>query len=168
MLKKVSIKQLLDLKSVLNQIEVTDFNKSLIVLENGTIGKHVRHILEFYDCLLNPKNEEIICYDDRKRNLLLEENLRFATDYIDEIIDKINYSATNKKLLLKCVYGDADEVMETSFYREITYNIEHTVHHLAIIKIAVNTELIYIELDPKFGFADSTIQYLATQQEVSV
>ncbi len=164
MLKKISKKQLLELKSILNQVEESDYYKTLVVLENVTLGRHVRHILEFYECLFISNSGDTICYDDRKRNLLLEENVRFATDYIDEIIDQIEKVDINKRLMLKSKYEESEIIMESSLYREITYNIEHTVHHLAIIRIAVSAELKYIDLAANFGYADSTLQFLKPQK----
>ena len=63
-------------------------------------------------------------------------------------------------------YQDQNISMESSVYREITYNIEHTVHHLAIISIAIPIHFDYINLSANFGYADSTIQYLKSQKEV--
>ncbi|MBC7426727.1 MAG: DinB family protein [Bacteroidia bacterium] len=160
MLKEISKKQLSELKSILNQIVDSDYSRTIGVLENSTIGRHVRHILEFYECLFISNTSDIICYDDRKRNLLLEKNVRFVCDYIDEIIDYIEKADVNKRLLLKCKYEGSEKTMETSLFREMTYNIEHTVHHLAIIRIAISSELKYIDLSGTFGYADSTIQFL--------
>ena len=167
MLKEISKKQLLELKSILNQINDSDYSKNLVVLENGTIGRHVRHVLEFYECLFISKSGYTVCYDDRKRNLLLEENVRFASDYVDEIIDQIEQVDINKRLLLKSKYEQAEIIMESSLFREITYNIEHTVHHLAIIRIAISAELKYIDLSSSFGYAESTVQFLKSQQVAS-
>ena len=167
MLKEISKKQLLELKYILNKVKETDYNRIIPVLENSTLGKHVRHILEFYECLFISNSGDMICYDDRKRNLLLEENVRFACDYIDQIIDIIDSVDINKRLLLKSKYEDLEIIMESSLYREITYNIEHTVHHLAIIRIAVSSKLKYINLTSDFGYADSTIQFLKSQKIAS-
>ena len=52
-----------------------------------SIGKHVRHVVEFYECLLLNSINDVVNYDERKRNLLLEENLKYTIDYITEIID---------------------------------------------------------------------------------
>lgn len=166
MLKENAKKQLLELKSILNQVKEVDYSKNLKVLENGTMGRHVRHILEFYECLFMSNSGDTICYDDRKRNLLLEENVRFASDYIDQIIDRIELVNINKRLLLKSKYEGAEIIMESSLFREITYNIEHTVHHLAIIRIAISAELKYIDLSSTFGYADSTVQFLKSQKVV--
>lgn len=164
MLKQNSIKQLLQLKYILNQVDELDYSKPLKVLDNGTIGKHVRHILEFYQCLFILNANDTICYDDRKRNILLEENVRYATDYIFQIMDTLEQVTTNKRLLLKSKYNTTELILETSLYREITYNIEHTVHHLAIIRIAVSSEFDYIKLSDGFGYADSTLNYLESQK----
>ena len=163
MLKEVAKKQLFELQSILNQLKDSDYSKTLAVLEDGTLGRHVRHILEFYECLFVSCADNTVCYDDRKRNILLEENVRFASDYIYEIIDKIEEVKINKRLLLKSKYDSAEIIMESSLFREITYNIEHTVHHLAIIRIAVTSELTYIDLSTTFGYADSTVQFLKSR-----
>lgn len=164
MLKEISKKQLFELKSILNQIKDSDYSKSLRILENGTLGRHVRHVLEFYECLFISNFGDTVCYDDRKRNLILEENVRFASDYIDQIIDRIELVDINKRLLLKSRFEQAEILMESSLFREITYNIEHTVHHLAIIRIAISSELKYINLSRTFGYAESTVQYLKAQK----
>ena len=167
MLKEATKKQLFELKSILNQVKDSDYSKALVVLENGTLGRHVRHILEFYECLFMSCADDAVCYDDRKRNILLEENIRFASDYVDQIIDKIEKVNINKRLLLKSKYDNAEILMESSLFREIMYNIEHTVHHLAIIRIAVSSELTYIDLSATFGYADSTVQFLKLQKVAS-
>ncbi|MDX2172013.1 MAG: hypothetical protein SFY56_02760 [Bacteroidota bacterium] len=164
MLKQNSIKQLLQLESILNQVNEQDYSKPLKVLDNSSIGKHVRHILEFYECLFISNTNDTICYDDRKRNFLLEENVRYATDYVFQIIDTLEQVTANKRLLLMSKYNAAEIIVETSLFREITYNIEHTVHHLAIIRIAVSSELNYIKLSDGFGYADSTLSYLKSQK----
>ncbi len=164
MLKEISKKHLFELKSILSQVNGSDYSKPIEVLEKQTLGRHVRHILEFYECLFTSNSENTVCYDDRKRNLLLEENVRFASDFIDEIADQIDRVDINKRLMLKSKFEDSEIIMESSLYREIIYNIEHTVHHLAIIRIAISSELKYIDMSKNFGYADSTLQFLKSKK----
>lgn len=164
MLKNEAIKQLLSVQSILSQIKDDDYNKALITLKGASIGKHVRHLVEFYECLLFNNFDNIINYDKRKRNLLLEENVKYTEDFITEIIDALTQIETNSRVLLVSNYQNQDITMESSMYREITYNIEHTVHHLAIISIAIPIHFNYINLSENFGYADSTIQYLKSQE----
>lgn len=162
MLQNTSMKHLLELRSILDQVDKVDYNRALPILDNGTLGRHVRHILEFYECLLFT-DSDTICYDDRKRNLQLEDNAALALAYIDTIIAKIEEISYNKFLFLKSRFGTEEITMGSSLYREITYNIEHTVHHLAIIRIALSAECRYISLSDTFGYADSTIQFMRSQ-----
>lgn len=164
MLKEAAIKQLESIRSILVQIESDDYIAELSTLKKASIGKHVRHIVEFYECLLFNSTNDIVNYDDRKRNILLEENVTFALDFITEIIDTLENISSNKRLMLISSYEDHVVTMESSLYREITYNIEHTVHHLAIISIAIPIHFDYINLSANFGYADSTINYLKQQK----
>ncbi|CAN5516487.1 hypothetical protein BH10BAC1_BH10BAC1_19390 [soil metagenome] len=163
MLKEAAIKQLESIRSILVQIESTDYMAELTTLKKASIGKHVRHIVEFYECLLYNSTNDTVNYDERKRNILLEENLTFALDFITEIIDTLEAINSNKRLILVSNYENQSISMESSLYREITYNIEHTVHHLAIISIAIPIHFDYINLAADFGYADSTIKYLKNQ-----
>ena len=164
MLKQEAIKQLLSVQSILSQIKDEDYNSTLTTLKGASIGKHIRHIVEFYECLLFNNFDNVVNYDIRKRNLLLEENIKYAENFIIEIIDALLKIESNKRVLLVSKYQDQNITMESSIYREITYNIEHTVHHLAIISIAIPIHFEYINLSANFGYADSTIQYLKFQQ----
>ena len=163
MLKQEAIKQLLSVRSILSQIKEEDYTASLETLKGASIGKHIRHVVEFYECLLLNSFDNVVNYDTRKRNLLLEENVKYAEDFITEIIDALAKIDTNSRILLVSKYHDQTFSMESSVYREITYNIEHTVHHLAIISIAIPLHFDYINLSANFGYADSTIAYLKSQ-----
>ena len=55
-------------------------------------------------------------------------------------------------------YVAAPTEVFTTYYREIVYNTEHTVHHLALIKVALIEMKLNI-VDKKFGMAGSTIKY---------
>jgi hypothetical protein len=163
MLKEAAIKQLESIRTILLQIESDDYTAELNTLKNASVGKHIRHILEFYECLLFNSVNDTVNYDNRKRNILLEENVTFALDFLTEIVDTITTINSNKRLILTSNYQDQSVSMESSLYREITYNIEHTVHHLAIISIAIPIHFDYINLSANFGYAESTINYLKQQ-----
>ncbi len=164
MLKGAAIKQLESIRSILVQIECKDYSTELNILKKASIGRHIRHILEFYECLIYNQVNDSVNYDNRKRNILLEENVTFALNFTREIIDTLENITANKQLILVSSYEDQLVTMESSLYREITYNIEHTVHHLAIISIAIPIHFDYINLSANFGYADSTINYLKNKK----
>ena len=164
MLKEITKLQLHELKAILDQLHEADYNKSIAVINGSTLGKHTRHILEFYNCLFVENEDCTICYDDRKRDSLLEENIRFASEFIIELLDKIEKVEINKRVLLRIKYAETETIIESSLFREITYNIEHTVHHLALMRIALSTELNYVKLNSGFGYSHSTIEHLKSQK----
>jgi len=49
--------------------------------------------------------------------------------------------------------------IKTSLDRELVYNIEHAIHHMAIIRIAIENEFDSVSIDKHFGVAYSTIRF---------
>jgi hypothetical protein len=46
----------------------------------------------------------------------------------------------------------------TNYYREIVYNLEHTIHHMALIRVGLK-ELASIELPENYGVASATVKH---------
>ncbi|NAS32775.1 hypothetical protein GTQ40_17480 [Flavobacteriaceae bacterium R38] len=166
MLKQATNQNLEYLEDILNQLNDDQFSRSLEILSKSTIGMHVRHILEFYTCLINAvKRNDVVDYDSRVRDTSLEsstlnclntiQNISEFLDGVNEDIDmklRVNYAlASNKE-------GDETITINTSLHRELQYNIEHAVHHLAIIKIGIRSLEDSFNLDENFGVAASTIR----------
>ena len=48
------------------------------LLFGSSIGQHIRHILEFYECLLARVSEGVFSYDHRPRNMVIETEVAAA------------------------------------------------------------------------------------------
>lgn len=164
MLAKLNLEVLGELSNFLDQLKPADFSGLSPVLRTSSIGQHVRHVLELYECLVSQYEAGVVCYDDRKRDKRLETDLGAALAKIKEIRLLIEFS--DKELLLKMASGSDFEFIRTSYSRELCYNLEHCIHHQALIKIACN-ELDYISLPPSFGVARSTIDYVKSLESSS-
>lgn len=160
MLQSQAIEQLQGIKLLLNQIEDSNYALPIATLKNSSIGSHIRHTLELYTCLLTPTENDVVNYETRKRKVLLETNTRYAIDYLTEVCDKLELISINKSLIHASSFNTETYLVETSLYREIAYNIEHTTHHLAIISIAIGLHFPSILLPTYFGYAASTIKHL--------
>lgn len=128
-------------------------------LSGNTVGQHVRHIIEMFQCLESGYQSGEVDYEMRKRDRQIETDKNFASRLLQEIIRQI--SKDNKTLSLLAYYGDPSDRPEkivTNYYREIAYNLEHTIHHMALIRIGMR-ELGDISLDDSYGVAPSTIKY---------
>lgn len=155
----LSISILSQLKEVINQLEGPAYSKSLDVFSGASVGQHTRHILEFYICLLQQKNQGTICYDKRQRNLALETDGDVAARTVDMIISKLQSPITDAPVDLLCELQGEKISTPSSISRELLYALEHAVHHMAIIKIGLIINCPTISIPENFGVADSTVQY---------
>ncbi len=149
------IQQLINMTA---QLENEQFSQPLKILSGNTIGKHIRHIIEFYDCLLRGYQINMVDYDKREHNPLIENNKFMATDEMKKIISEIE-NMNDKTMTLTVSYGNEKFNSLTSFNRELVYNIEHAIHHMAIIKIAIDHAFPFISLPKNFGVAYSTVKF---------
>jgi len=150
------------LTDVVNQISEQDFTKQIESLGYSTIGQHLRHTLEFFICLEQGFERGLINYDKRAHDKLIESNKFVALATLAKINDFIQLFPADKPLKLEAGYDlDKEEyiTIETNFLRELVYNIEHAVHHMAIMKIGIREIAPNVKLPHDFGIAASTIRY---------
>ena len=164
-LNKACSNILSQLTDVVHQISEQDFTKQIESLGNSTIGQHLRHTLEFFICLERGFEAGVINYDKRAHDKLVESDKFIALATLDKINDFIQSLPVNKSLKLEAAYDlDKEEfvTIETNFLRELVYNIEHAVHHMAIMKIGIRELSPSVNLPHDFGIAASTIRYHET------
>ncbi len=146
-------------ETALESLEPEQYVSPSRCLFNATIGQHVRHIIELFIELDKGYETGTVNYEKRKRDYRIETDKDFAAALLSKIYKEM--IRPNKPLLLEAGYKeDSDEliIMETNYYRELAYNMEHTVHHMALIRIGIN-ELSVVAVDESFGIASSTIKY---------
>lgn len=149
-------KTLTELSDLLSQLSNEDYTYPCEELSSSTIGEHTRHIIELFQCLLNQYDSGTINYDSRLRDYGIQTN----TDKAQMAIAAILYSMPkpNKNLVLQQVIDEIEVTIESNFHRELLYNLEHCIHHQALIKVAV-LQLKHLQIDENFGVARSTIEY---------
>ena len=129
-------------------------------LSGSSIGQHVRHIIEMFQCLDNGYESGLISYEDRKRDKQIEMEKSLAIQLLQDIFPGLG--KPDKPLLLLTYYyddpGQDPEKIESNYFREIAYNLEHSIHHMALIRIGF-AELGNIPLEENYGVAFSTIKH---------
>jgi len=161
-LKNTGISILNQLAKLVEQLSTDQYTAPLDLLNDNSIGKHVRHILEFFIVLENGDKTGEINYDARPHDELFEIDKDAALKRITELINSIKNLILEKQIILAVSYVvDANETekIPSTLQRELAYNIEHAIHHMAIIKIAVKTEFPMINIPSNFGVAFSTLRY---------
>lgn len=112
-------------------------------------------------CFQHGYERGVINYDRRAHDKLIESDKFMALAAISNIAKFVN-SLQERPLNLEVGYDlESDDfvTIETTATRELVYNIEHAVHHMAIMKIGVREIASYIDLSRDFGIAASTIRY---------
>jgi hypothetical protein len=148
-----SLNELIDL---LNQLSKKDYSDPCAELSNASIGEHTRHIIEMFQCLENQYDLGIVDYDQRERNVLIQTDMNYAIRNILEI--KSNLEKENKNIYLQQVIDGEEIRIQSNYFRELLYNLEHCIHHQALIKVAI-LKCENITVDENFGVARSTIEY---------
>lgn len=152
---------LTDLEVYLDIITPTEYTRPLNVLSGSTIGQHTRHILEFFQCMIEQAavtSEPVINYAKRRRNLQIETDPTIAHKYLCKILESLGGLDILNTCKLDCSEHTASQLMVSSTIgRELVYTIEHAIHHLAIVKIALQEVLPDLKLPEHFGVAPSTI-----------
>jgi hypothetical protein len=159
-----SISQLFDLEKFLGKISPDQYTHQLPDLSQASLGQHVRHILEFHQCLSKADSgNPVVCYDQRERDHKIEQDINVALKTIKEIIEILELKKDDFSVFLKTLGEKGNEMkIETTFFRELWYVYEHTTHHMAILKIGAF--LLGIPYLPEnFGVADSTIAFRKSQ-----
>ena len=141
---------------LLRQLTNDEFTQKNPELSNATIGEHMRHIIELFGCLLENYDYGLINYDDRKRDLLLQTDKNEAIAIIDKYL--LELDKPNKPLSLTHNCFSSIELLQTNYFRELIYNLEHSIHHQALIKVALHS-LPHIKIPSTFGVAPSTLEY---------
>lgn len=149
----------IQLSDALEKLSDEQYTRPSRILFKATIGQHVRHIIELFQCLENGYTEGVVNYEKRKRDYRIETDKEFAGHLLRSLFRQI--SRPNKAITLEA--EDYNESLETvripsNYYREIAYNLEHTIHHMALIRVGIN-EVADITLPDEFGVAYSTIKY---------
>lgn len=145
-----------ELVALLDQLSDHEYTKPCPQLSNATIGEHTRHIVEMFQCLENFYDSGLVNYDKRERNIVIQTNTEFAIKSIVEIQN--NLEKENKKIELQQIIDGEEIRIESNYLRELLYNLEHCIHHQALIKVAI-LQCENVQIDANFGVARSTIEY---------
>ena len=151
---------------VIEQIPEDDFRQPSLALNGSTLGQHFRHAIEFFECLNTGALNGKVNYDHRDHDKAIESSRTLAIEVIHRIQTFIRSAELEQDIQLEVSYNPESYegiVVNSNIAREVIYNIEHVVHHMALVKIGIRDLCPLIELPEDFGVAISTIRYNRTK-----
>lgn len=148
---------------LLHQLTDDELKRPSKLLFGSSVGQHFRHILEFYTCLLTELDDHTFSYDRRQRNLLIETEVIAARASAVRSISLLSGLARDRDLVMESeLPGMRDRCLQrTTLKRELAYLADHGVHHLAMVRIALEQELPQITFPEHLGVAASTRNHQA-------
>lgn len=158
------------LNTLVEHLSDEEFVRPSASLHAATVGQHLRHSLEFFTSLAEGASLGIVNYDLRKRNPALETQRAVALQTVSTLLAFLQEPPAAVSLILEVSYAEGAEKparIPTHFHRELVYNIEHAVHHMALIKIGLKEVAPHMAVPQNFGVAVSTLRYKKAQTAVA-
>jgi hypothetical protein len=152
--------QIIDLLDLMNN---ENYRQPLSTFNGSSVGQHIRHIIDFYLCLINGLDDLDINYDKRNRNPLIETDCLTAKNFIEIIAEKVQKMDIEQPVMVCSSFvADKDEQLisiPSSIGRELMYAYDHAIHHLAMIKIGIQIHFPEISINKDLGVAPSTLKF---------
>ena len=167
-MKTYCANNLKEIKNLLQQLNNEQYIFESKALFGATIGQHVRHIIEFYQAVFNGLESKNINYDLRERNFLIETNIEFSIEIVNEVLNLLSEEQTDQNMFIEGNFCSKENKLiqiKTSLQRELAYCLEHSIHHQALIKVGLLELDCLALIDHTFGLAPATIHHrrLVTQ-----
>ena len=158
--------------NVIIQSTLKTLQKSQVLLDNlsnaqlcdasvspyySSIGTHIRHILDFYDCIFNMNTEDKVDLTARSRNKDVESDCGCAQDYLNLIIGRLSTTTIdiNEAVIVVDDLGLGKTEIPYTYGSLLAQANSHTIHHYAIINYIFD-RLGIVVYDAEFGYNPTT------------
>ncbi len=143
---------------LLNAISDKEYSDNSVAPYYSSIGIHMRHILDVFDCIFDGLANGKVNLAARKRNELAELHVNFGLNYFEEIIRKLeNLKSENLDNVVE-VQDDLGLGVITANYTLASALIQahsHAIHHFASIGYVISQLGISLP-DADFGYNPTT------------
>jgi uncharacterized damage-inducible protein DinB len=148
------------IKQVLKQFSPEEYRTPLPEYEGSSVGQHVRHILEFFQCLDNGIPGGLVDYAGRPRNLQYESDPLLAAEALDAFADRLRDLQPETPVSVRAEFGSLERPDYASTVgRELAFVYDHAIHHLAIIRIGLHGHFRHIQVPQHLGVSPATVKF---------
>lgn len=154
-------------RELLDRVTDPTYSRPAHPASPASAGAHLRHVLDHYQAFLSGWGQGWIDYDARERDPRIESDREAATlalarvsRALGDLSPEILHRPVQVRLDTDPTGSEAPTWCASSVDRELAFLVSHTVHHFALMAVAVR--LHGVDPGPEFGFAPSTLRYLAS------
>ncbi len=151
------------IQSIFRQLTDEQYRSELDIFSGASVGSHIRHIFDFYNCISQSVEGGILDYNCRERNIGIQTEMKTALSAFHQVISLLSERDEAELLDVVTDFSIEDQdhrpVVKSSIGRELMYAYDHAVHHLAIIKMGIKSTYPELTLDAHIGVAPSTIKF---------
>ena len=167
-------------RALLDTLDANAYSQNAPSLAFSGVGPHLRHVLDFYGRFLSaleqgsPASSDVapamsktaaptplgvdVDYDARERNPRLETDREYAMSVIDQTTARLRALGSRVEGAdAMRIKSDGSDWIPSTVARELQSLISHTVHHYALISVAVRSH--GGDPGPEFGVAPSTLRH---------
>lgn len=152
--------------AVLFEISDEDYCRPAEIFGGQRLGGHVRHVVEFYECLFEGLNAAAVDYDARRRDPEVENDRRTGRERLLAIAHRLKSDEAlhHDGMLWVAMEGSpansgAHSLVLSSIGRELEAVRSHTVHHFALISVLLRYYGLPVPSD--LGVSQATLLYRA-------
>jgi uncharacterized damage-inducible protein DinB len=127
---------------------------------SGSIGEHVRHVLDHISSLVAACPSAVLSYDHRTRGTAVETEPAAAVREIkrlDAALDRWDDRSLDEPIEVAALMtaGGQSVTGWSTLARELAFVMSHTIHHQAILALLLELQGSDVP-DERFGYAPST------------
>ncbi len=144
--------------ALLNEIDLETYRNDSIGPYYSSIGSHVRHILDFFDCIISGLDTNNIDLTSRKRDENLSTNINAAIDFIYELQKTLtSFIDVNTDYLVHVTdnLGQGNVTVDYTLESILAHANSHAVHHYASIGYILSRLGVEIKISG-FGYNPTT------------
>ena len=149
---------------LLRELDGNSFTQVLSPYFSGSIGQHLRHVIDHYDNLFAGIADQHVNYNRRKRFCSVETSIEACSQSFITIRKHISELTAEQltqslSILTEISISEQDDALvESNLGRELVFASSHAIHHYALIKII--RQMQNATVPSEFGYAPATLTYL--------
>jgi uncharacterized damage-inducible protein DinB len=129
---------------------------------SGSIGEHVRHVLDHISSLVAACPSAVLSYDHRARGTGVETEPSAAVREmmrLDAALERWDNRSLDEPVAVVALVSTNGQSVNgwSTLARELAFVMSHTIHHQAIVALLLEQQGTDVP-DERFGFAPSTPQ----------